>query len=69
MGIDYYLPIQKKRETKSAIKHWDKFRHYDKSWKSSSKCKKQWMKHKKGFKVYDKHQYDIIDIDEEVDID
>ena len=66
MGINYYIPQQKKKERKSNFEYGCKFRHCDKSWKTSSKCKKQWMKHKKGFKIYDKQQYDIIDIDEEV---
>ena len=68
MEINYYLPIQKKREVNSGIKHEDKFRHYDQSWKTSFKCKKQWMKHKKGCKPYDKRQYDM-EYEEEFHID
>ena len=59
LGIDYYIPQQKKKERKPDFEYGWTVRHVDKSWKTSFKCKKQWMKHKKGCKPYDKRQYDM----------
>ena len=49
LNIDYYLPIQRKKESKPDYYYdWDgKRRNYSKSWKSNTKCRKQWMKHLK----------------------
>lgn len=49
LNIDYYLPIQRKKESKTNYYYdWDgKMRKYSKSWKSNTKCRKQWEKHLK----------------------
>lgn len=49
LNIDYYLPIQRKKESKTNYYYdWDgKMRNYSKSWKSNTKCRKQWKKHLK----------------------
>lgn len=44
MEIDVSLPRQKKREKKARKIYDYKYRHCDRSWKSSKKCEKQWMK-------------------------
>ena len=59
MGIDYYLPIQKNRKTKKCYFHSWSYDPEQKSWKDTTKCRKQWMRHKKGCNTYNKRQYDI----------
>lgn len=49
MEIDFYLPKQKKKERKSEKMYDYKYRHCDRSWKSNTKCKKQWMIHERKY--------------------
>lgn len=49
MEIDFYLPKQKKKERKSETVYAYKYRHCDRSWKSNTKCKKQWMIHERKY--------------------
>lgn len=67
MCVDYYVPIQKNRKTKRLIAHDWSYDPEQKSWKDTSKCRKQWMKHKKGCKPYNKRKYDIENIEEEIE--
>ena len=57
-GYDYELPHDRKKSRKKYRETGWKCRYLDSSWKTNSKMKKQWMKHKKNVTNHSRKIYD-----------